>query len=526
MARCARLFWAGLLLLPVRAAGAEAAGGEAVGGEAGAGEAGGVAASTPLETSVTIYRAPDDRFGAAATDGRDPPRWLQGYALISEVRDIDLPAGPAVIRFPGVAAGMLAESVIVSGLPVGVREKNVDALALSPRHLYAGWFGRPVTLRRHDPATGKTREERAVIRSAPDGAAIVETDHGFEAMTCGPFSDSIVYPDVPEGLFASPTLSIATDAPAPAHVRVRLAYLAWDYDWRADYVLKLAPDLRHATLSAWVTLASADVTSFPHTMAAVVAGKPHFSETRDRRDDDGDLTYQCFLRATPSPPMVAPPPPVMAMAVPAPMARAEIMVTAMRKAVVAEAEDLGDLKLYRLPLPTTVAARGQKQVALFEPRAIAVEVLHTAALDTLIGQGPARLMVRTRNRKAEGLGLALPGGRVRVLLDRGTGALVVGEGALDDRALGDRVDIGTAQTPQVTVRQVVTQRRKDGRMMAVTVSNANPFAIRFEGTFRQTPSAAIHDSSAPLGLQDGHRVWALAVPAHGRVTLHYRLTDD
>lgn len=482
-----------------------------------------VAASAPQDTSVTIYRAPYDQFGSETMDASDPPRWLAGYALISETREIDVPAGPAVIRFPGVAAGMLAESVVVSGLPVGVREKNLDAQLLSPRNLYAGWFGRPVTLRREDPATGTVREEPAVIRSAPDGAAIVETDHGFEAMTCGPLSDSIVYPGVPDGLFATPTLSIATDAPAPAHVRIRIAYLAWNYDWRADYVLKLAPDLRHGVLSAWVTLASADVTSFAHTQAAVVAGKPNFAENQTRADNgDDDLTYQCFPREPAPASVMAPPPSPLMMDAP----RAEIVVTSMRKAVVAQAENLGDLKLFRLPQPTTVAARGQKQVALFEPRTIALDVLHVAALDDLDGSTAAQLLVRTRNRKADGLGLALPGGKVRVMAERNNHALIVGEGTLTDRAINDRVEIGTAPTPQVTVQQAISARTKAARSMTVIVSNANSFAVRFEGTFKQTPAAAIGNPSVPMALQDGHRVWAVRIPAHGRATLHYRLKTN
>ncbi|WP_428333525.1 DUF4139 domain-containing protein [Novosphingobium sp.] len=505
-----RLFLASLIMLSAPSAHAQAI----------------VAASAPVDTSVTIYRAPFDTFGNRPTDARDPLPWLAGYALISETREIDVPAGPAVIRFPGVAAGMLAESVVVSGLPVGVREKNLDAQLLSPRNLYAGWFGRPVTLRREDPTTGKVREENAVIRSAPGGAAIVQTDHGFEAMTCGPFSDSIAYPGVPDGLFPSPTLSIATDAPAPVHVRVRLAYLAWNYNWRADYVLKLAPDLHHATLSAWVTLASADVTSFPQTMAAVVAGKPNFSDARGGNGDgDQDLTYQCFPSAPASTPPPPPPPPAPGMTMDAMAMAAPIMVTA-RKALVAEAENLGDLKLFRLPQPTTVAARGQKQVALFDPRTIAIDVLHVAALDDLDGTTAAQLQVRTRNRNAEGLGLALPGGKVRIMAERDGHALVVGEGALEDRAINDRVEIGTAQTPQVTVKQTITARTKTTRTITATISNANPFAIRFEGTFKQTAAAAIQAPSSPLVLVDGHRVWSVRIPANGRAVLHYHMSGD
>lgn len=510
-----------------------------------------VMASAPTATSVTIYRAPDDTFGA---DRMAADENLAGYALISETREVDLPAGPAVVRFPGVAAGMLAESVVISGLPGGVREKNLDAQLLSPRHLYAGWFGRPVTLRRTD-ATGAVRSERAVIRSAPDGAAVVETAQGFETVQCGPFADALAYPGVPPGLFATPTLSVATDAPAPVHARLQIAYLAWDYDWRADYVMTITPDMRHARLQAWVTLASADVTSFPATHAAVVAGRPDFSETRDRGEPDdtgeagdaGELVFHCQASAPPAP-IVAPPPPI---ALAKPMAAMDIVVSAARqkavvRAVAAEVENLGDLKLYRLPLPTTVAARAQKQVALFEPRTVRLAVLHSAALDDLPDDLPgdrdntvaARLLVRTRNRTDMGLGLALPAGHVRVLTDRGnavggvgaladTGphALVVGQADLADRAVGDRVELAMGETPQVQVNRREVSRGPHSRLLSVMVTNANRFAITFVGTFRQTPPDAISAPSQPLMLEEGHREWRVQVPAHGRATLRYRIAE-
>jgi hypothetical protein len=501
-------------LVQANAAGA-ASGGDAI-----------VTASAPMATSVTIYRAPDDAFGndQFGGDRTATAQRLDGYALISESREVDLPAGPAVVRFPGVSAGMLAESVVISGLPGGVREKNLDAQLLSPRHLYAGWFGRPVMLRRTD-AKGLVRSERAVIRSAPDGAAVVETAQGFETLQCGPFADALAYPGVPPGLFATPTLSVATDAPAPVHARLRIAYLAWDYDWRADYVMTLAPDLRHARLQAWVTLASADVTSFPATQAAVVAGRPDFSETRAGGDDgdEGDLVFRCQAK---------PPPPPAVMALAAPRAAMDIVVTATRrKAVVAEVENLGDLKLYRLPLPTTVAARAQKQVALFAPRSVTLDLLHGAALDDLEDTVPARLLVRTRNRTDRGLGLALPAGHVRVLADRGGAAsglraLVVGQADLADRAVGDRVELSMGPTPQVQVSQREVSHGRRSRVLSVSVSNANRFAVTFVGTFRQTPPDAISAPSQPLMLEEGHREWRVRVPAHGRATLRYNIAGS
>ena len=144
-----------------------------------------VTSPAPDSVSVTIYRAPNAEPGAALN--RD---WLTGYALITERRSVTLPAGRATIRFEGVAGGLLPESAIVTGLPEGVREKNLDADLLSPRSLYARSLNRPVTIRR--TIAGKTVEERAIIRSGPDGAAIVETKEGIIAADCRPHTDALV----------------------------------------------------------------------------------------------------------------------------------------------------------------------------------------------------------------------------------------------------------------------------------------------------------------------------------------------
>lgn len=93
----------------------------------------------PDRVAVTIYRAP-----RRAPDQAIDRAWLQGYALITEQRRVTIPAGRTTLRFEGVAAGILPESAIVTGLPQGVREKNLDADLLSPRSLYAGSFGRQI----------------------------------------------------------------------------------------------------------------------------------------------------------------------------------------------------------------------------------------------------------------------------------------------------------------------------------------------------------------------------------------------
>lgn len=94
-----------------------------------------VTSSAPDKMSVTVYRDPNR--GAGAINARFP----QSFALISEKRRIAVPAGDSVIRFEGVADGMMAVSAVVTGLPGGVVQKNRDARLLSPAALVDGTLG-------------------------------------------------------------------------------------------------------------------------------------------------------------------------------------------------------------------------------------------------------------------------------------------------------------------------------------------------------------------------------------------------
>src|SRR3546814_9967138 len=91
--------------------------------------------SGPDSTSVTVYRDPSRGEGNINLD------WLNGFALITEHRRIAVPAGESIIRFEGVANGMIAVSAVVTGLPGGVVQKNRNAALLSPAALLDGTLG-------------------------------------------------------------------------------------------------------------------------------------------------------------------------------------------------------------------------------------------------------------------------------------------------------------------------------------------------------------------------------------------------
>jgi len=483
-------------------------------------EAPAVDSAAPQTLAVTIYRAPERDAKTAINRS-----WLRGYALVTEQRTVTLPAGLAVIRFKRVAAGILPESAIVSGLPEGVREKNLDAELLSPRTLYGASFGRPVTIRRR---TGKrVVEEEGILRSGPDGAAIVQTAAGFEAVDCHGGRDAIGYQGVPPTLPDTPTLSVQVDSPAARTVTLTLSYLAWGFDWQANYVANVHADGASADLLAWVTLASGDVTSFPDAETMVVAGKVKREDSAPYPGDSDvpSLVLQCLSEPEPVVQSVPPPPPPPPP--PAPMAMMErramdIVVTGAKRMV--KQEDLGDLKLYRVPDRTTVAAMAQKQVALLDRGGVPVELLYRARVSGG-DPGPVRMVLRATNRADKGLGLPLPAGPVAVFAPRGDARLLIGEGSVADKAIGEDVEIDFATATQVSVEATHPATGKHWQEYGLIVRNANAKPIRFEAEIDAVPSR-VRKPSVPLVRREGKLRMPVTVPANGSVILRYREIDE
>ncbi len=471
----------------------------------------------PTTVAVTIYRAPYH-----PAQGTMNLRNLDGYALVTETRRVKLPKGRAVLRFEGVAGGIIPVSAVVDGLPGGTIEKNRDARLLSPAALVDGTLGNRVTLRRTDRATGKAREETATIVSGPVGGVVLRTANGVEALGCSGLPESLRYARVPAGLAAKPVLSVTTDSPASRTVTVRLSYLASGFDWSASYVGTLTGD--RLNLFAWTTLANGNAEGFAGAEVQVVAGRLNRERIAPVEDAATRLQLRCYplgtttsdlreatfepaeeIIVTASRMAVPPPPPPPPMpAPPAPPAPAA-------------PENLGDLKLYRLPGRTTVAARGQKQVALLRQDGVRYARLYRRRIP--VGQpldaAAVDIVLRVKNEKADGLGIALPAGTTALYAPRGDTALLVGTGTMTDRAEGETLLIAAGSSRQV----LVNQTRLDDRSARLSVTNARNVAVDVELPLGWPNSGARGDGLTTI---DGIPTWRTTLPPGATATLDYR----
>ena len=491
-----------------------------------------VTSDGPKTVSVSLYRNPD----RGENDAIDL-EYLQGFALISETREVNLPPGKVIIRFEGVASGIQPETAIVTGTDVA--EKNRDRMILSQRGLLDAFTGQRVTIRRTNQATGKVTEESGTIRSGSD-RVVLQTKDGFEALYCNYQNETLLYPNVPKGLTAKPTLSVTTRDQPGGKQSVTLTYLASKFDWQANYVGELSPDAKSMNLTAWLTMASGDDTSFADASAYAIAGKIERQERNNSEDENSEYSannievyFSCWPYGTttsdlgrePSPPInipqiAYPAAPVM-MRMEA-MSEDAIIVTATRR--VAEQEDLGDLKLYRIPFPVTVAARAQKQVAFLKKPSVAGEMIYRSKVSGS-GYDNVEMLFRVQNKKESGLGEALPAGKIAFFQTAAGRRMLVGESNVTDKSVGEEVEYRFASAANVTVVVDEKENAKKWDRYVMTVSNANPFPITFEAEF-DAGGYTKHDSfTGTVKRKKGKDIWRAIIPANGSADIGYRVSE-
>jgi hypothetical protein len=483
-----------------------------------------ITSAGPDRVAVTVYRNPDR--------GTEPMNlnWLGGYALVSETRRVRLPAGSSELRFEGVTSGIVPQSAIITGLGQAVVEKNRDARLLSPGSLLDASLGERLTLRRTARSTGVVRQQDAVVRATADGV-VIQTAQGIEALRCTGLGETLLAPRVPPGLSAKPTLSVRVRSPGPVEQTVTLSYITNNFDWQADYVAELSPTGDRISLFGWLTMANGDVTGLEDASAQAVAGKLNRERVWVDPGESKPITITCWPQGTTSDisqsvqlasaedivvtgsrvlAAAAPPPP------PPPPPAAE------RGGFDAQEERLGDVRLYRVPISVTVAAKSQKQIALLRQPAVRIESIlrlrpHQGALDTSL----ERVLI-TRNTPAQGLGLAIPAGTVALFGQRQGRRILLGEGRIDDHTLGEKVEIPVETATGVRALQTVVERSTGRAALALTLTNDLATAQTVEVELPLNARAG----GANLVARDGWKLWRVKVPANGAAKLNYELVGD
>jgi hypothetical protein len=441
-------------------------------------------------------------------------------ALVQDVRQMSLPLGRTRQEFPDVSAAIRPETVTLNAGGTGIVEQNFDYDLLTPEKLMDKAVGQTVTVVRTNPATGVETRESALIL-ANNGGTVVRIGDRIEVLER--YGARVVFPSLPAGLRARPTLSVTLDTTASGARPVTLNYLSRGFGWKADYVALFDEAAGKIDVQGWITLTNNSGTTFDKAKVLLVAGSV----------GDGAPDYR---------------------------RQRQIMPGNRPGTQSANRETLGDFYVYPIAGRTTVANAQQKQVSFLDVAAAPASKAYHFRNSWLSSQTEAQsadTVLRFSTSRDAGLGDALPAGTVRVYMRDARGQpQFIGENTIGHTPMGSSLALKTGEAFDVKVLPVVEKRERidsgewertaryrvtvNGEpVREVTVDQAKEF-WRTTMTYKVTNARAApvtvevvqagldnwwHDARVPSESIKGtqrsadERIWAVPVPANGETTL-------
>ena len=353
---------------------------------------------------------------------------IPGYAVVREDRSFPLVIGANTLRVDDVPAFIDPTTVSFESLtdPAGTRvaEQSFEFDLNRSEKLLSRYLGREIAV---DVARGTGVETvRGTLLGTQGGLLLQQADGSVRIL---PSYSGIRLPDLPGGLIRKPALVWRVEASHSGTQRTRFSYQTGGMTWWADYNLAYSepsPGACRVDVGAWVTIVNQSGASFRDARLKLVAGDVHRAPVRGYAAAEAPA-----------------------------LARMEVK----RSEGFAE-KPFFEYHLYTLSHATSLAQNSAKQIELF-PRAPGV-----ACEKKLVYQGDARggsygssplldrnygvstnrkvdVYLRWKNSRANGLGMPLPAGRVRVSrVDEADGAPeFIGEDVIDHTPRGETVQL-------------------------------------------------------------------------------------
>ncbi|HUJ01451.1 MAG TPA: hypothetical protein VLY46_14520 [Usitatibacter sp.] len=369
--------------------------------------------------AITIYSsAPPGTLDARRlAEGADSAA-IPGYAVVREDRRFPLAGGANMLRVDDVPALIDPTTVSFESLtdPAGTRvvEQSFEFDLAGSAKLLSRYLGREIAV--DVPRGGGVETIQGTLLGTQGGLLLQQADGGVRIV---PGYSGIRLPGLPGGLVSKPALVWQLDAAHSGIHRTRFSYQTGGMTWWADYNLAYSepsPGGCRVDVAAWVTLVNQSGASFRDARVKLVAGDVHRAAVRGY--------------ALPEAPALS-------------------RMEAKKSEGFAE-KAFFEYHLYTLGRATSLAQNSAKQIELF-PKAPGVACekklvyqgeaptwayAGSPVLDRSYGVSTNRkvdVYLRIRNSQANGLGVPLPAGRVRVSrVDEADGAPeFIGEDVID-----------------------------------------------------------------------------------------------
>jgi hypothetical protein len=377
---------------------------------------------TMLATAVQAQDGPPNPVPPGTREGVALTIYNQGTGLVQDRRLFTFAPGLNQLNFTDVAAQIDPTSVQFRSVtdPQGttVLEQNyaydlVNSMALLNRYID----------QRIEVRANSGTLYAGILLSGQGGDIILRADDGQIVVLPISTIEDMRFPDLPGGLITRPTLRWLLQSAAGGEQQVELTYLTGGLTWTADYTVLLAADNSNLNLNGWVTLNNTSGATFADALVKLIAGDVNRLPEPQLRAE-----YEMFDAVG----MAAAPPTV-------------------------QERNFSEYHLYEIQRPVTVADNETKQVEFVTAAEVPARTFYVyngsgpfygyggPISDQYYGQSGitnVQHYLEFSTAEEDGVGAALPAGRVRVYQEDIDGAaLLIGENQIDHTAKGEDIQL-------------------------------------------------------------------------------------
>jgi len=324
----------------------------------------------------------------------------QNFALIKDIRELQLIKGFNEVRFSDVAALIEPESVLFRSLsprfPVHLIEQNYEFDLLNSEKLLRKYLEEKINI------TGKDDNIfEGILKSFQGDTLILQLKKGNLIMVRMDNIKTIQFPSLPRGLITRPTLVWWIKSGKKGKLDVEVSYITKGINWKADYVVRIEEREKLLALKGWVTLDNRAGATFQNANLKLVAGEVHRVE--EKRIIRREMVYQAAKAGAPQ----------------------------------FEEKPFFEYHMYTLKRKTTLKNNQIKQVSLLEASRIPFRKIYS--YDGIKNPTKIAVHVEFTNSQNNNLGMPLPKGKVRVYKNSGESMEFIGEDKIDHTPKDEKV---------------------------------------------------------------------------------------
>ena len=344
-------------------------------------------------------------------------------ALVRKVMDMDLSKGTQRVTFSEVSDRIDPTSVRLESPDGGVKliEQSFQFALVSSQRILQETIGKPLTIR----VKGGDIIQGTLLSSGGD--IVLRESGGRINVLRADSIERFEFPELPAGMVSRPVLVWKLDSARAGKNRVIVSYLTSGLTWHAEYSAVVNAAQTELELSSLVSLENSSGESFPDSQLKLVAGDIHRA-------------------ASPRP-------------LPRFAAKEAMMAApAADQAGGFQERGVSEYHLYELQGKTTVTNAEIKQISLFPPIKTAVQ--RKFVFDASRDPASVSVNIEFVNTEKDGLGMPLPGGKVRAYrLDTDNSPVLVGEDVMAHTPKNERVRLNLGNAFDLKAERKVMDNR-------------------------------------------------------------------